>query len=120
MFISFKYKDSKTSKSILATIFFERTSLLYKFEEDDEKKKTRITEVVLKIDNLNDKRLSTDFTYLKMSWRDYNIMISELGISQYGEWQNHSTLKYKELEFADGVFAEETITIPDYVDDTLA
>ena len=34
MFISFKYKDSKTSKSILTTIFFERTSLLYKFEED--------------------------------------------------------------------------------------
>ena len=116
MFISLCYKDATTSKKVMRTLFFERTMLLWDFEEDDEKKVTKITKLVLKIDNLGDERLSEAFTYVKFSKKEYAKFVSNIGISQYGAFYLHTTLKYKKLEYDPSVFAEESITLPGYVE----
>ena len=121
MFITQIIKSETSGEKFLYTFFFERMELLWKFREEVDAEgngKTVITELVEKIDCLGDDRISGDavngFLYIKLSERDYHELITNMGISFYGEFQNHTTLKYKEIKFDDGVFADETVTLPLY------
>jgi len=122
MFITQIIKSETSGEKFLYTFFFERIELIWKFREEVDANgkngKTVITELVEKIDCSGDDRIGGDaidgFLYIKLSERDYNDLITNMGISYYGEFQNHTTLKYKEIKFDDGVFADETVTLPSY------